>query len=129
VRRPIRRMKLIFSGVCTHARTQGRKHTHIRRMHTFKWLYEIGQETTTTHAVHQNVPMKPVDIPRPPKFGFIQPGPKKRTKKMININDNHEIKITRKIRSFFQWWLFGTWEGLCSNCAWAGLAWRRSRFL
>jgi hypothetical protein len=61
--------------------------------------------------------MKPVDIPRPPKFGFIQPGPKKRTKKMININDNHEIKITRKIRSFFQWWLFGTWEGLCSNCA------------
>lgn len=56
----------------------------------------MGQETILLTPVHQSVPMKPVDIPRPSKFGFIQPGPKKWTKKMININDNHEIKNTNE---------------------------------
>jgi hypothetical protein len=34
-----------FRSLYTHTHTRRRKHTHIRRMHTFKWLYEIGQET------------------------------------------------------------------------------------
>lgn len=55
VRRPIRRMKLIFSGVCTHAHTQGRKHTHIRRMH-IQMAIRNGSRDYTTHACTPKCP-------------------------------------------------------------------------